>query len=120
MVSSVRYLDSIIYISYILEDRLQWILLPYASQKAAFSGAIHHGEKVSKLHGSLQEKYSHSIHYSAMAYCFSDSLWGLDIFITSGHRHTFKNGVYTSLYKTDILFVILQFIDTTFSQTKAR
>ena len=67
MVSFVCYLHSIVYISHILEDCLLLVLLPYAGQKAAFSGAIHHGEKVSKLHGSLEKKYGHSDYCSAMA-----------------------------------------------------
>ena len=51
--------------------------------------------------------------------CFSDPLWGLDIFISSGYRHTCMNDVYIILYQPNILFVILQFIDTPCCQTKA-
>ena len=51
--------------------------------------------------------------------CFSDPLWELDIFISSGYRHTFVINVYISLYQQDILFVPLQFINTTYCQAKA-
>ena len=51
--------------------------------------------------------------------CFSDPLWVLDIFISSGHRHTFMNDVYITLYQPVKLFVLLQFTDTTCCHTKA-
>ena len=41
---------------------------------------------------------------------FADPLWGLDIFISNGYKHTFMNNVHISLYQADIFLVLLQFI----------